>query len=149
MKVWVLRHGQAESHARSDAERELTQQGREEALRSAAQLIGQPIQAIIASPYMRAQQTAQLVREVLGFELEIRTEAWLAPDSNPLTVLDHLDSADNVLLVSHNPLVGSLIGLLQHGHLRAPQPMSTASLAELEADLPLAGGMTLNSVKHP
>jgi len=149
MKVWVLRHGEAESHARSDAERELTAQGREEVLRSAAQLIGQPIQAIIASPYVRAQQTAQLVREALGFEPEIRTEAWLAPDSNPLSVVDHLDSADNILLVSHNPLVGSLISYLQHGHLREPQPMSTASLAELEADLPLAGGMTLNSVKNP
>ncbi|TVT85535.1 phosphohistidine phosphatase SixA [Pseudomonas sp. H3(2019)] len=149
MKLWVLRHGEAESHARSDAERELTAHGREEVLRSAAQLIGQPIQAIIASPYVRAQQTAQLVREVLGFEPEIRTEAWLRPESNPLTVADQLDSAENILLVSHNPLVGSLIGYLQHGHLRAPQPMSTASLAELEADLPLAGGMTLNSVKNP
>ncbi|MFJ2367590.1 phosphohistidine phosphatase SixA [Pseudomonas sp. NPDC087697] len=149
MKVWVLRHGQAEPHARSDAERELTQQGREEVLRSAAQLIGQPIQAIIASPYMRAQQTAQLVREALGFEPEIRTVPWLAPDNNPLTVVDQLDSAENILLVSHNPLVGNLIGFLQHGHLRAPQPMSTASLAELEADLPLAGAMTLNSVKNP
>ncbi|MCU1747921.1 phosphohistidine phosphatase SixA [Pseudomonas sp. 6D_7.1_Bac1] len=149
MKVWVLRHGQAESHARSDAERELTQQGREEVLRSAAQLIGQPIQAIVASPYVRAQQTAQLVREALGFEPEIRTVPWLAPDNNPLTVVDQLDSAENILLVSHNPLVGNLIGFLQHGHLRAPQPMNTASLAELEADLPLAGGMTLNSVKNP
>jgi phosphohistidine phosphatase len=149
MKVWVLRHGEAESHARNDAERGLTAHGREEVLRSAAQLIGQPIQAIIASPYVRAQQTAQLVRDVLGFEPEIRTEAWLRPDSNPLIVVDQLDSTENILLVSHNPLVGSLIGYLQHGHLREPQPMSTASLAELEADLPLAGGMTLNSVKNP
>jgi phosphohistidine phosphatase len=149
MKLWVLRHGEAESQARSDAARALTQRGREEVLRSAAQLIGQPIQAIIASPYVRAQQTAQLVREVLQFEPEIRTVSWLTPDNTPLTVLDHLDSVDNLLLVSHNPLVGSLIGYLQHGHLREPQPMTTASLAELEGDWPLAGLMTLNSVKHP
>lgn len=149
MKLWVLRHGQAESHAPTDAQRNLTAHGREEVLGSAAQLIGQPISAIIASPYVRAQQTAQLVREALGFEAEIRTVSWLTPEANPLQVLQQLDGADNLLLVSHQPLVGSLIGLLQHGHLRDPQPMNTASLAELEGDWPLAGLMTLNSVKHP
>nr|WP_243433781.1 MULTISPECIES: phosphohistidine phosphatase SixA [Pseudomonas] len=147
--MWVLRHGQAESHAPTDAQRNLTAHGREEVLGSAAQLIGQPISAIIASPYVRAQQTAQLVREALGFEAEIRTVSWLTPEANPLQVLQQLDGADNLLLVSHQPLVGSLIGLLQHGHLRDPQPMNTASLAELEGDWPLAGLMTLNGVKHP
>ena len=149
MKLWVLRHGQAESHAPTDAQRNLTAHGREEVLGSAAHLIGQPISAIIASPYVRAQQTAQLVREALGFEGEIRTVPWLTPEANPLQVLEQLDSADNLLLVSHQPLVGNLIGLLQHGHLRDPQPMNTASLAELEGDWPLAGLMTLNAVTHP
>ncbi|WP_409284195.1 phosphohistidine phosphatase SixA [Pseudomonas protegens] len=149
MKLWVLRHGQAESHAASDDQRNLTAHGRQEVLGSAAQLIGQPISAIIASPYVRAQQTAQLVRQALGFEGEIRTVPWLTPEANPLQVLEHLDGADNLLLVSHQPLVGNLIGLLQHGHLRDPQPMNTASLAELEGDWPLAGLMTLKSLKHP
>ncbi|BAO61144.1 phosphohistidine phosphatase SixA [Pseudomonas protegens] len=149
MKLWVLRHGQAESHAPTDAQRNLTAHGREEVLGSAAHLIGQSIAAILASPYVRAQQTAQLVREALGFEGEIRTVPWLTPEANPLQVLEQLDSADNLLLVSHQPLVGNLIGLLQHGHLRDPQPMNTASLAELEGDWPLAGLMTLNAVTHP
>jgi phosphohistidine phosphatase len=149
VKLWVLRHGQAEAHAATDAERNLTAHGREEVLGSAAQLIGKPIDAIIASPYVRAQQTAQLVREALGFAGEIRTVPWLTPEANPLQVLEQLESADNLLLVSHQPLVGNLIGLLQHGHLRDPQPMNTASLAELEGDWPLAGLMTLNAVTHP
>ncbi|MFI7799567.1 phosphohistidine phosphatase SixA [Pseudomonas sp. DD1] len=149
MKLWVLRHGEAESHAPSDAQRNLTERGREEVLHSAAHLIGQPIGAIIASPYVRAQQTAQLVREALGFVPEIRTVSWLTPDGNPLQVLEKLDTDDNVLLVSHQPLVGNLISFLQHGHQRQPQPMHTASLAELEGDFPLAGLMSLNNVKNP
>ena len=149
MKLWVLRHGEAESHAPSDAQRNLTERGREEVLHSAAHLIGQPISAIIASPYARAQQTAQLVREALGFVPEIRTVPWLTPDGNPLQVLEKLDTDDNVLLVSHQPLVGNLISFLQHGHQRQPQPMHTASLAELEGDFPLAGLMSLNNVKNP
>ncbi|MBC3303454.1 phosphohistidine phosphatase SixA [Pseudomonas sp. SWRI18] len=149
MKVWILRHGEAEGQAPTDAERNLTEQGRAEVLRSAAHLIGQPLGAIIASPYVRAQQTAHLVREALGFAADIRTVPWLTPEGNPLQVLEKLDSDDNVLLVSHQPLVGSLISFLQHGHQRQPQPMYTASLAELEGDFPLAGLMSLVSVKNP
>ncbi|MBN0975713.1 phosphohistidine phosphatase SixA [Pseudomonas hygromyciniae] len=149
MKLWVLRHGEAESHAPSDAQRNLTERGRDEVLRSAAHLIDQPISAIIASPYVRAQQTAELVRTALGVVPEIRTVPWLTPDSNPQQVLEKLDTDDTVLLVSHQPLVGNLISFLQHGHQRQPQPMHTASLAELEGDFPLAGLMSLNSVKNP
>ncbi|WHS58846.1 phosphohistidine phosphatase SixA [Pseudomonas sp. G2-4] len=150
MKLWVLRHGEAEPHgSRPDPERALTVHGREEVLGSAAQLIGQPLTAIYASPYLRAQQTAQLVREALGFEPELKTVDWLTPDTRPQTVLEHLDDLDDVLLVSHNPLVGSLLGLLQHGHLQQPEQVQTAGLAELEGDLPLAGAMSLKGIKHP
>lgn len=149
MKLWILRHGEAQAHARTDAERNLTEHGRDEVLRSAAHLIGEPLSAIIASPYARAQQTANLVREVLGFAPEIRTVSWLTPEGNPAQVLEKLDTDDNVLLVSHQPLVGSLISFLQHGHPRQPQPMHTASLAELEGDFPLAGLMSLVRVQNP
>ncbi|WP_422776175.1 SixA phosphatase family protein [Pseudomonas mediterranea] len=150
MKVWVLRHGEAEPYgARPDPERALTVHGREEVLRSAAELIGRPLTAIYASPYLRAQQTAQLVREALGFEPELITVDWLKPESRPQTVLKHLEDRDDVLLVSHNPLVGSLLGLAQHGHLQQPEQVKTAGLAELEGDLPLAGAMRLKGLRHP
>ena len=73
MKLWVLRHGEAEPRANSDAERRLTAHGREQVLHSAARLLGQPLQAIIASPYVRAQQTAALVHDTLGFAEPVRT----------------------------------------------------------------------------
>ncbi|MDB6051757.1 MAG: phosphohistidine phosphatase SixA [Pseudomonas sp.] len=150
MKLWILRHGEAHSQARSDAERELTAQGRDEVLNSAAHLLGKPLTRIIASPYLRAQQTAQLVHQVLGLSEPVITANWLTPDSDPRTVLSQLEgySAEDVLLVSHQPLVGSLVGGLVHGHYRNAQPMSTASLAELEGDFPLAGLMELRSMRH-
>ncbi len=150
MKLWVLRHGEAEPYGtRPDSERALTVHGREEVLRSAAELIGQPITAIYASPYLRAQQTALLVRDALGFEPDIRTVEWLTPDNRPQVVAEQLVSVDYALLVSHNPLVGNLLGYLQHGHVQQPETVKTAGLAELEGDLPLAGTMTLNGIKHP
>ena len=149
MKVWILRHGEAQPHARRDAERELTAHGREQVLHSAARLIGQPLDCILVSPYVRAQQTAELVRKALGFTSELITVPWLTPESEPRDALSKLADSGNVLLVSHQPFVGELISLLMHGHLRQPQPMQTASLVELEGEWPLAGSMTLLSAHHP
>ncbi|MGY2185779.1 Phosphohistidine phosphatase SixA [compost metagenome] len=151
MKIWVLRHGEAVPHGSrsSDSERELTDHGREEVLRSAAFLIGQPLTAIYASPYLRAQQTAQLVHEALGFKPEIRTVEWLTPDTEPDKVAEQMVAVSNVLLVSHNPLVGNLLSYLQHGAGHPPERVSTAGLAELKGDELLVGSMKLDSIKHP
>ncbi|MNP87372.1 hypothetical protein D3C76_1882260 [compost metagenome] len=54
-----------------------------------------------------------------------------------------------MLLVSHQPLVGTLVGTLEHGHRQQPAAMSTASLAELEGEWPLAGLMTLRAIDSP
>lgn len=150
MKLWVLRHGEAEPRANTDAERRLTAHGREQVMRSAARLLGQPLDAIIASPYVRAQQTAALVYEALGFAGPVRTVPWLTPDSDAGEVIGELDKLglEHVLLVSHQPLVGNLVSMLEHGHGQHPAPMSTASLAELEGDWPLAGLMTLRGLHH-
>lgn len=151
MRLWLLRHGQAEVQARSDAERALTAHGRQEVCQVAVQLEGRALGAILVSPYVRAQQTAALVREALGFTGGIHTVPWLIPDSDPREVLAELDryAADELLLVSHQPLVGALAGLLLHGHRQQPLPMHTASLAELEGDLLAAGAMDLLAVVHP
>ena len=151
MKLWVLRHGEAVPHGSRphDSERELTEHGRKEVLSSAAKLIGQPLTAIYASPYLRAQQTAQLVREALGFEPEIRTVEWLTPDTEPDKVAEQMVAVSDVLLVSHNPLVGNLLSYLEHGAGHPPERVSTAGLAELKGDELLVGSMKLDSIKHP
>lgn len=151
MKLWILRHGEAEPRANTDAERRLTAHGREQVLRSAARLLGQPLQAIIASPYVRAQQTAALVHDTLGFTEPVRTVPWLTPESDAVQVIGEIErlGLEQVLLVSHQPLVGSLVSLLEQGHTQSPAPMSTASLAQLEGDWPLAGLMTLQALDHP
>ena len=67
----------------------------------------------------------------------------------PDRVAEQLVSVSNVLLVSHNPLVGHLLSYLQHGAGYPPEKVSTAGLAELEHSELLIGSMTLNSLKHP
>lgn len=144
MTLWLLRHGEAEARARSDAERPLTERGRKEVRRSAERLRGRPLQYILASPYLRAQQTAEIVREVLGLALPLTTVDWATPDDSPREAANRLDSyPGHCLLVSHNPLLGQLAGFLQHGHLQEPLLLHTASLVELEGAAAIPGLMQL------
>lgn len=149
MKLWLLRHGEAEPRARTDEERALTAAGRCEARDSAEALSG--ITVILASPLVRAQQTAALAREVLGFAGQIETVSWLTPDSDPLEAVGYLDrfEGEGVLLVSHLPFIGELGGLLLHGHLGDPLSMRTGSLAELDGEAFAAGSMRLTALRHP
>lgn len=151
MRLWLLRHGEAEAHARTDAERALTANGCQQVRQAARLLEGRTLGMILVSPYLRAQQTAALVKEVLNDDSELRTVRWLTPDSDPREVLAQLDHyrETELLLVTHQPLVGNLAGWLIHGHRQQPLAMDTASLAELEGDMLAAGLMNLVSLVHP
>jgi len=150
LKLWLLRHGQAEALAASDSQRALTESGRDEVRRSAMQLLNDPPQVVLVSPYLRAQQTATLVLDVIGAVAQ-RTVPWLTPDSDPRQVLNELDryAQSGILLVAHQPLLGDLGGLLVHGHRQQPLPLRTASLVELQGEHVLAGGMQLLAVHSP
>ena len=151
MKLWLMRHGQAVQQAPRDALRALTSQGRQEALDSAAHLLGRPVQAMLVSPFVRARQTADMVCQALDYRGIVEIHDWLIPDSDVRQTLDRLAERqeDELLLVSHQPLVGALAGLLVHGHRQEPLPMQTGSLAGLEGPMILAGGLILSDLFHP
>lgn len=151
MNIWILRHGQAEGWAPSDELRALTAQGQEEVRLMATQLAGQPVDAILASPYLRAQQTADIVQKQLQIRRGVATAAWLTPDDDPRRVLDFLEerSERNLILVSHQPLVSQLISLLVEGNRTGHYPMPTAGLACIELDFPAAGLGQLRLLSSP
>lgn len=151
MQVWVLRHGEAERHTLNDPERALTERGADDARAAGAWLAGvaAPDLCVLASPYRRAQQTARAVLESLP-GLSLATVDWLTPDIDPGDAVRQLAQRQvrQILLVSHQPLVSALIGLLTTGDYRAGPPLGTASLAELEVPLVAAGYATLKSLRH-
>lgn len=151
MRIWILRHGQAQPTASSDAARQLTEDGRAEVLRMAQQLTGHPIDAVLASPYSRAQQTAELVKQEIHYTADTLTVSWLVPEASPMAVLKQLAerAENNLLLVSHQPLVSQLISLLLDGHKRGHFSMPTAGLACLEMPLVAAGAASLISLSNP
>jgi phosphohistidine phosphatase len=153
MKLWILRHGEAEPRKTTDAARALTAHGVEEALAAGkclARFAGADL-VVLASPYVRAQQTAAAVLRSVKAKAPLITVDWCTPDDDPVKALEQLAlrSEGELLLVSHMPLVSALTGLLVHGDLRAGPPMHTASLAELDVPQIAAGCAQLLSLRHP
>lgn len=157
MRIWILRHGEAERETRHDPERVLTARGHDDATAAGIFLSGVVSASlqVCASPYKRAQQTAQAAVQALP-QQRIATVDWLTPDNDPPIVLRALEQLspksklprDDILLVSHQPLVSALIGVLISGDYRAGPPMHTASLAELELDAIGVGCAKLISLRH-
>ncbi len=146
MKIVILRHGQAESHAASDFDRCLTELGVEQ-----ARLAGQCLAAmehsfdqVWVSPYCRTRQTAEYV--VPG--LPIKIVDGLVPESRVSDVIALIDTADvdSLLLVSHQPLVSSLAGALTNPRVHIP--MSPASMVLLETDVVALACCELRWLRH-
>ncbi len=99
--LWLLRHGDAEDGS-PDAERKLTEKGRRQSTAAGAALaaLGVKLEACLASPKVRAAQTAELACEALGVEPELEPKlAGGRFDAEALAA----GLGDEVLLVGHDP----------------------------------------------
>lgn len=125
MNLFILRHGIAEElgpqNDFKDAQRALTNEGEEKLRRiaKAMERMGIGFDAILASPYVRAQQTAKVVGESLKGHHPVHTLKELSPDgssTSSVAALRELKSGgDSVLLVGHEPNLSTLISLLAFG----------------------------------
>jgi phosphohistidine phosphatase len=128
--IWILRHADAADAAagQPDAERPLTERGREQARAAGAALarLGVRLDACLASPRVRARDTAALACEPLG--VEVRVEPAL--DGGPFDA-ERLAAGlgAHVLLVGHNPDVAQALHDLTGAHVR----MRKGALAGVEA----------------
>lgn len=164
LKLFLLRHGRAEPAAPTDAGRKLSALGREEIQQVAdahfSLLSG--VSKILASPYLRAQQTRDLVAGRLGCAkdtpigtasaLQMHTVDFLTPSANPQKFLDYLGACadqSSILCVSHQPLLGTLLDEIcgfEPGQYR----MGTGALAYIHFDQIVAKGFgELKWIKHP
>jgi phosphohistidine phosphatase len=150
MEIWLLRHAAAEDHSDSgrDADRTLTEDGHRRARevgRGLAEL--EPgIDLILTSPYARARQTAEPVARALRLGDSLRETQALEPSSDPEEILEEVRSekAEGVLLVGHEPHLGSLLGRLVAGGPGLEIPMRKASVARLS--WPGSGTATLRAI---
>ena len=136
-----MRHGQAQMVAPTDAERMLTTAGEQET-HSMSQWLAKltTIEATFASPYVRAQQT----REIMSENSQSIVNRWqldeLTPESDPASCGDILlaycaqHKMDNALVVSHLPLVSLLITDLCPGAVITHFPPSSIACLDIDLD---------------
>lgn len=153
MQLLLIRHGIAEdftlthSH-QSDAERALTSEGKAK-MQKVAKGLAQQIENInylIASPYVRAQQTADILATSFSHATR-ETLTLLIPGGSFHGILDYLQqyqASDTVALVGHETDLGELGTWLLSGHRANWLPLKKGSVYLLEFNRHIvAGGATL------
>lgn len=142
MRLHLFRHGEAvardDPSVKRDAERPLTEEGQRQVREAAAGFaaLGVEPDRILASPYVRARQTAKLAAETVegvdeGTELhELRPKADPADTRQALA---GLEGVDDVLLCGHRPHLPKLASYLLTGDERG-----------LDVDVPKASLVTVD-----
>lgn len=133
-----MRHGEAEPMQADDAARALTERGISQANEMALWLKAhfQP-RAILVSPYLRAQQTAEQVRKHNQLHyFEVCKD--IVPSGDARFAIDYLETLmslnpelDTWLMVAHMPIVSYLVDQLSPGDMPI---FSTAGVAVIQYD---------------
>lgn len=122
--ILIMRHGEATPMQADDTSRNLTLVGQQQAEKMGIWLHAthKPT-ALLVSPYVRAQQTAQGVKKNNAFTFE-QTCSDITPDGNPQIAADYLETliamhpeCDTWLIVAHMPIVSYLVDQLSPGNM--------------------------------
>lgn len=131
-----------------DNERQLSDYGRDQVAGMAAthSSIVEGLDAVVSSPYTRAQQTADIFAREIGFSKAITTLDALVPEGRPVEVESYLFNMNvsQLILISHMPLVANLIEFFCGETGR----MKTASLALITMQYPGCGQGDLSWIHH-
>lgn len=115
MTLYLMRHGEASFDAVTDEERELTSLGEEQSLSMGKMLAEKEINLVLVSPYVRAQQTWQQVQTTWKSSATLHTLEDLQPSTHTeeaalvIQAYAEKEQANNVLVISHMPLLGEIV----------------------------------------
>ena len=93
---------------------------------------------ILSSPYLRTQQTAEIITDVLSTPERVMLAETLTPEGNPRQLIemlrtDHRERQD-VLLVGHEPYLSRLISTLLTGGQNLSVVMKRGGLCMLDVE---------------
>jgi len=139
MKLYLLRHGTASDMASSDAERELTREGEEEAKIAGSALaeLGVKPSHVLSSPLVRARQTAEIAARAMKFRGEVELLDELTNGTSTpalLKVLQSYSSQEEILLVGHMPSLSEHLAALIGSKSPQGLPLGKGSIVCIDAD---------------
>ena len=141
MLIYLLRHGDAPFES-SCGERSLSSQGEIETRQVVEQHQDSllKLQLIVCSPVLRARQTLQVLTDSLNYSGELLFEDVLRSEGSVAKVERYVDAlvdsfnTDQILLLSHQPLIGHMLEYLtDNTGSGLGWSMGTSSLAVLDA----------------
>jgi|GEM_PF-332852 len=112
MRLYFVRHGEAEDLAPSDHNRELTERGKERVAKAAQVMkrLGIKPVTIYSSPRIRAKQTAEIIAEALEMEITIVEDVNFGFDTSAVKLLiKNLKSKEEMMFVGHNPDMSQIV----------------------------------------
>ena len=142
-QLYLVRHAIAAERGDKwpdDAKRPLTHQGAARMSTAAEGLssIGVTPDVVIASPFVRAEQTADILVKCLGGDARLVTAPALAPGGSPAAVAEAvatLAKGRSIALVGHEPGLGELAAWLVGA--RQPLPFKKGGVCRIDvADWP-------------
>jgi phosphohistidine phosphatase len=154
VNLYIMRHGDAQPYATSDEVRQLTPRGIAEVKKN-GEWLKQKVSGfdlVLVSPYVRAQQTQQIICDMIETPTKLETTEDLVPEGSPENIHDYIDAAiqldhpKNILLVSHMPLVSYLVEELSIDRISPIFP--TAGIAYIEYNVQQMRGH-FSTVKAP
>lgn len=160
MRCYLLRHAEAVPHGApgypNDAERPLTEEGHAQA-RALAQGLKRmrlPVDAVVASPYLRATQTAAPVAKAFHLAGAVRTLAALQPEADPpatAAALADYARQEHIVLVGHEPHMSTWLSWLvvEAGTLRCVFKKAGVACVEIGRVPPSKGSGTLRWFMTP
>ena len=138
MIIYIARHGEAEpkQSSKPDEARGITDSGADQvrSILTLARQWGAAVDLILSSPIVRAKQSAEIASSIFGLK-EYQVMSSLEPSMTPYEVYGDLSKFEpdkRVMLVSHQPLVSSLVSDLLGSDAKIAMP--TASLARIDTN---------------
>lgn len=159
MKVYLVRHGIAQERlggaVMNDSQRPLTDEGKAEMKEVAKALkrLNVKPDVVISSPLIRARQTADIIREGLDCQEELKITDTLAPGLNASSVykfLKQFSHAEEMFLVGHEPDIGMLAVNMMGGGREMQLPFKKGAVCRVDVwDFPPSSPGTLKWLMTP
>lgn len=119
MNLYIIRHAIAEEEYPSgdDSQRALTEKGGKKMRQIAKglRILGVEFDAILSSPYLRAQETAEILADVFKMKKQIAFSDNLVPMGDPDLLIAEINekyTVDSLAIIGHEPYLTTLTSLL-------------------------------------
>ncbi len=143
MRIYLIRHSNAVDPGtpgyEDDNQRPLTEKGRDKMnkIASALKKLNIKPDLIVSSPYVRARQTAEILAKAMKYKRNICFGDALMPMGDTDEMIGEINEkydVDELVLVSHEPLISGLIGSLTTGNPDIAISLKNGGICCLSAD---------------